>query len=254
MCLLATNAARMEAANPSLHHCGCRCKRCREARRLAQQRPRSIDMSWCITRTNNGSSARSLASSSDTSSASCGRADTTSNLTSDGDTRASTSTRSSSENSSPADASFSDVPPLDPNNKPEGARLLSEVSYPDNRSVWYLPALQGWQQELVVKCVPCHSSERAAEIAVLSQDLFNPANGVVSDIMTVEEAQAEAHMALAVSRAGAKSRTDRLPYPHRDLFVQPLHVEVRPCSLVGTSLDAGHDLEVVMVYPYRCVS
>ncbi|GLC40779.1 hypothetical protein PLESTM_001111200 [Pleodorina starrii] len=270
--ILAAKTAEMEAADPSLHTCGCRCSPCTKARWCVQQLPRAIDLTWDISRPSSSESSSSNTTtssdpaSSGTTTASCSRAIIITTSSDDSsvavaDARTSTSTLCSDGSAvpppppaspSPQDAGLADVPPLDPLNKPTGAALLKDITGPDNRTVWRLPPSARWQHQVVVKDIPCHSAERAAEITAAG-DLFETPSKRVAGILTVDEAMAEARMADEVSRAGAARSRRRLlrQQRRRDLFVQPLHVEVRPCSLVGTSLDAGHDLEVVIVYPYH---
>ncbi|GLC46666.1 hypothetical protein PLESTM_001903000 [Pleodorina starrii] len=107
-----------------------------------------------------------------------------------------------------------------------------------NRTVWKWRWSRGGGQELVAKVMPCHSAHRAAEIrtARAAGGRFPTRSGRLAPITTVREATREARMAHAVPDG---------------LFVQPLGVFLRRCALAGGPRDAGHDLEVVIVYPYH---
>ncbi|GLC66464.1 hypothetical protein PLESTF_000430400 [Pleodorina starrii] len=106
-----------------------------------------------------------------------------------------------------------------------------------NRTVWRWWWARG-RRTLLVKVLPCHSPKREAEIASTSSvgRRFPTPSGILAPVYPVRNAAREAQMAQAVPDG---------------VFVQPLRTFLRRSSLAGGPHDTGHDMEVVIIYPYH---
>ncbi|GLC47679.1 hypothetical protein PLESTB_000014500 [Pleodorina starrii] len=278
---LAAAADAKQAANPNLHFCGCDCSVCKEQRRqLVQWRLNNAQKpsraatpagqgevanaaSWGSSQGSSSPAAasafepsrRTPAASSDTATtsrttSSTGAMGHSSRISGNSDDivdRPPPSYEDCAAPSSPrngvtaAVAGFidsADVPAFDFGSSPAGrpAQLLC-VPPADghNRTVWWWPY---GNVELLAKVLPCHSPQREAEImaALEAGGDFPTASGRLGPCISEQQSLAEAATAMLVPGG---------------LFVQPVGAVLRPCSLAGGINDAGHDLEVVILYPYH---
>ncbi|KXZ45768.1 hypothetical protein GPECTOR_50g561 [Gonium pectorale] len=145
-----------------------------------------------------------------------------------------------------------DIPQLNPlTPRTDRARLLkaaywqpptqpgTEQPRPGTASVWKLAGDQG--RTYIVKVEPCHSDERRAACEP------PPAiSGKVCGPLSIAKAAREALTAARINDQCAAMGSPSAPPP----VLPPLAAFVRPCSQLGSVLDAGYDKEVVVVFPY----
>ncbi len=98
----------------------------------------------------------------------------------------------------------------------------------------------------IAKVTPFHSPERIEE---LQQGTFTAAHAGSGRIMTVPVPWSEASKELITTTAMDRAARHCSPGAHGP-FLAPLQHLVRPCSQVGGPLDAGYDLELVVLYEY----
>ncbi|KXZ44867.1 hypothetical protein GPECTOR_61g820 [Gonium pectorale] len=119
----------------------------------------------------------------------------------------------------------------------------AEQLRPGTASVWKLADEQGL--DYIVKVEPCHSDRELASRRAGNKPQAT-GSGMLVRPRSIAQAASEAITAARINDQCAAMGSPSAPPP----VLPPLSTFVRPCSQLGSVLDAGYDKEVVVVFPY----